>query len=115
MLFGSGFFVILVIALTVWAVVESFTADPATVRALPKTVWVIIILIFLPLGAAAWFVFGRPRKAAMSRLRQRGAEWANPGSAGPRRAASMAPDDDPEFLLRLRDQMRNKPDDDLPS
>lgn len=110
---GGGFLVLALIALTVWAVVESFMADPDSVRLLPKTVWVILILLFLPFGAAAWFILGRPRKGALTGAKpSRTSSWGPQPSAAPRRGAPIAPDDDPEFLLRLRDQIRNKPDDD---
>lgn len=109
---GSGFLVIVIIALTVWAAVESFMADPDRVRGLPKTVWVIIVLLFLPFGAAAWFIFGRPRRSLTRTRANRATNWGTGAPSANRRSAPTAPDDDPEFLSRLREQMRNKPDDD---
>jgi peptidoglycan/LPS O-acetylase OafA/YrhL len=112
MLFGSGFVLIALLAVSVWAIVEAFTAEPERVRVLPKAVWIIVILLLLPIGAVFWFLFGRPRKALSNSRVQRPGTWGPARSAPQRRAAPIAPDDDPEFLLRLREQMRNKPDDD---
>ena len=111
---GGAVILLLAFALTAWAIVEAFAADPNRVRGLPKTIWVIIILLFLVFGAIAWFIFGRPRgKKAMSRSpRSQSAGWGSGAGSQPRRNAPIAPDDDPEFLSRLREQMRQKPDDD---
>ena len=38
-----------------------------------------------------------------------------PESVAPRRTRSIAPDDDPEFLRRLDEHKRRRPDDDGPS
>jgi cytochrome c-type biogenesis protein CcmH/NrfG len=111
MLFGSGFILLVAIGVFVWAAVDAFTADPEKVRGLPKTVWVIIILFGLWFGAIAWFIFGRPRRTAMARVR-RDQSWGGANPTAPRRSSPIAPDDDPEFLLRLREQLRKKPDDD---
>jgi len=110
---AGAFIVLFALALTVWAVVEAFAADPERVRGLPKSIWVIIVLLFLVFGAIAWFIFGRPRgNKALSRSKtSRSNGWGASAGAAPRRPAPMAPDDDPEFLLRLREQMRKKPDD----
>jgi hypothetical protein len=37
-----------------------------------------------------------------------------PESVAPRRTRSIAPDDDPEFLRRLDEHKRRRPDDDAP-
>ena len=113
MWFGSGLVLIVLLGVFAWAIVEAFAADPDRVRGLPKTIWVVIILLFFSFGAVAWFIFGRPRRNAMSRTRSTGASnWGGSQPTTTRRSAPMAPDDDPEFLLRLREQLRNKPDDD---
>jgi hypothetical protein len=112
MWFGSGLVLIVLLGVFAWAIVEAFAADPDRVRGLPKTIWVVIILLFFSFGAVAWFIFGRPRRSAMSRPAPRTSNWGGTPPVTARRAAPMAPDDDPEFLFRLREQLRNKPDDD---
>ena len=40
---------------------------------------------------------------------------ARPESVAPRRSRSVAPDDDPDFLRRLDENKRRRPDDEPPS
>ena len=40
---------------------------------------------------------------------------ARPESVAPRRSRSVAPDDDPDFLRRLGENKRRRPDDDEPA
>lgn len=72
------------IALTVFALVDAILIDRFRVRGVPKGVWVVLILILPGIGALLWFLVGRGRK----------------GSGGNGRR-SVAPDDDPDFLRGL--------------
>ena len=73
---------IIVVAATITAAVEC--AQTPAPRALPRWLWLIVIVVAPVLGPAAWFVVGR--------------------TLG-RRAGSVvgAPDDDPRFLRKLSD------------
>ncbi|MEV7321763.1 PLD nuclease N-terminal domain-containing protein [Streptomyces sp. NPDC093970] len=77
---------LLVLALWIYAFVDCLNTPEDEVRALPKLVWVLIILLFgeVLVGPVAWLAAGRSRQP-----RER---W-------------VAPDDNPEFLKSL------KPDD----
>jgi hypothetical protein len=74
--------------LIIWAVlfiaalVDIIRIEPQRVRAAPKVVWILISVVPI-VGPILWFTQGRER------LRHRTAR------------ASVAPDDDPEFLRRL--------------
>jgi Phospholipase_D-nuclease N-terminal len=109
----GGLFTLLAIALWLWAIFDSITAPPERIRLLPKAVWVIVVLLFADLGAIAWMVLGRPRAQGATgagitqRLAGR-AGRAGPTVPSPRPVRSTAPDDDPEFLRRLNDQMRRQ-------
>jgi hypothetical protein len=72
------------VALVVYALVEAISTPKHLVRALPKAVWVVAILVFPFLGSVLWFLLGRNRSGK-----------GRP--AAPRRA----PDDDPNFLSTL--------------
>src|SRR5438067_7182068 len=78
------------LALIVVALIDCLSVEEFQIRALPRVVWVFLILLFSPIGPIAWFVAGRPERVAVS---------------GPARATSrgrpVAPDDDPEFLRRM--------------
>jgi hypothetical protein len=77
---------VLVIALVidVFALIDLRYIDRSRIRAFSKPVWAIIIIVVPVIGALLWFLLGRGRKAAPV-------------------VRPMAPDDDPEFLRRLRD------------
>lgn len=93
----------------VYCVVDLVTTPRPLVRTLPKPLWFVVLLppVF---GPAAWFLFGRPSRAAR-------AGHTAPERPAPRRGA---PDDDPDFLRELRkradDQRRRSrdPRDDVP-
>jgi hypothetical protein len=80
---------LLVLALTIYAVVDCIQADDSSVRNLPKLLWALLILLFPIVGAVAWLIVGRPQ-----RPRPQGGRTHRPPS--PR-----GPDDDPDFLRRL--------------
>lgn len=82
---------LLVLALTVYAVVDCIQTDDAAVRHLPKIVWVLLILFFPLVGSIAWFIAGRPRRPRRGSAR-------GPGHRPP---SPRGPDDDPDFLRRL--------------
>jgi len=91
-------FVLLDIALIVVALIDCLSSDESEIRALPKVIWVFLILLFAPIGPIVWFVAGRPQRAKTP-----SGTWA-PGSGFPessrpnRQQRPIAPDDDPEFL-----------------
>ncbi|CAN5267351.1 hypothetical protein BH09ACT6_BH09ACT6_07940 [soil metagenome] len=78
--------VALAVAFTVYALVDCLLFARVRVRGLPKLAWVFVVLLFPVIGAALWFLVGRGRK--------------NPRLQPVYRA--VGPDDDPEFLGRLR-------------
>ena len=102
-------------ALAVWlyAVLDAISSDRTQVRALPKGLWVAIVLLTFAVGAVAWLVYGRPRASGTRRptLGSSGrTAWpARPGRNGDAPANGLfghgssrpAPDDDPEFLAGL--------------
>ncbi|MEU8612557.1 PLD nuclease N-terminal domain-containing protein [Actinoplanes sp. NPDC048791] len=95
-------FVLIDLALLVIALISCLSAEESEIRALPRIAWVFLILLFSPIGAIAWFVAGRPARPVQL---SNGTTW-RPGSGfpeqeRPRRAAPLAPDDDPEFLRSL--------------
>jgi hypothetical protein len=87
------------LAMLVIALIDCLATDGHEIRALPKVVWVFVILLFSPLGGITWFVAGRPQHAAAGARREMGRPGAGfPGASRPRQ---VAPDDDPEFLRNL--------------
>ena len=76
---------LIVLALDVWAIVDVILIDQRRVRAMPKFVWIILIVLIPVVGVALWFFTGRESPTA---------------SGGQLR--TVAPDDDPSFLKNLR-------------
>jgi hypothetical protein len=85
------------LALLVAALIDCLSTE-GKIRALPRIVWVFIILLFPPIGPIAWFVAGRPAPAA-----QPADSLLSPT---PKRV--LAPDDDPEFLDRMSARARRE-------
>jgi hypothetical protein len=89
------FFFIANLILTAAALISCLSAEDGDIRGLPRLVWVIIILLFSPIGAIAWFFVGRTPYS-----RPNTKTW-RPGSGFPeaeRPRMRTAPDDDPDFL-----------------
>ena len=82
-------FVLFTIGLTIYAVMDAIQTEDTRVQHLPKLVWIVLILLFEPVGAIAWYVAGRQRSPLD---RRRGPNYPS---------APRGPDDDPEFLRGL--------------
>lgn len=78
---------IITVALLIFCLIDCAQTPPERVRTLPKWGWLVIIVIFPFAGSIAWLIAGRAS--------------AEPE---PVRGGPIAPDDDPEFLRRLREQ-----------
>lgn len=72
-----------VVFLTIYALVDCLMTQGTRVRAIPKALWVLVIIIITPIGGILWLTLGKDR---------------SPGGGPARR---VAPDDDPTFLRRL--------------
>ncbi|MFI6153232.1 PLD nuclease N-terminal domain-containing protein [Kitasatospora sp. NPDC051170] len=94
--------IILPLALWVWAFVDCLTTPEDEVKHLPKVVWVLIVLLFPPLGPIAWLIAGKQRGFVRTApATADGSPYA--GQRPPRGGRQVAPDDDPEFLASLDD------------
>ena len=84
---------ILYVALAAYCIADSLQHPDDQPHGLPKWAWVLIILLFPYIGAAAWLYLKFSK----------GFGGARPQPKGP-----VAPDDDPEYLAWLRDQERRR-------
>jgi hypothetical protein len=82
---------LVVVTLGVWALLDVAQTPEARVRGFSKPVWSLVVIIPL-LGPVAWFMQGRVPAPRATRTDVR----------------PLAPDDDPDFLRKLRD--RDRPD-----
>jgi hypothetical protein len=104
---------LLILAFTLYALIDCLARDEEEIRTLPKVIWVLIILLFTPLGPLAWFLAGRVRSSARHASTEEpddvvGGYSMGSGSSAGRNGRPLAPDDDPEFLRRLDEQQREQ-------
>ena len=96
-------FGLVVFALWVFSLVDVIGSDEGAIRHLPKVWWLLIVLFFPFAGSIAWLVAGRPagqpRRSPHERAVPQYPEYDRPG-----RAAATSPDDDGEFLRKIRDR-----------
>jgi hypothetical protein len=90
------------LALVVVALIDCLSVEEFEIRALPRFAWVLLILLFSPVGPIAWFVAGRPARAAVRTGADDPLLYPTPGR-------QVAPDDDPEFLNQMA--VRNRKED----
>jgi Phospholipase_D-nuclease N-terminal len=85
--------VLIIVGLTIYSLIDCLRTDDEEIRALPKPVWLIAIIVLQPAaGALLWIWLGIAREGP----------W--PGGRGEPRV--MAPDDDPDFLRSLNKKPR---------
>ena len=94
--------VILVLALVVYCLVECIQTPADEVRNLPNWAWIVMIVLLDVIGCLAWIFAGRPKRQAATAggAQPRGLAGGFPGLSSGR--SRPAPDDDPEFLDRLK-------------
>jgi hypothetical protein len=87
--------VIIVVAFTIYALVDSLMISKARVRGLPRWLWAVLIVVLPPIGGILWFLIGRGSKRSLTRPSTR----------------VLGPDDDPDFLGTIRKPVRTAGDD----
>lgn len=103
--------ILALVALLVFTLIDCLRSEDEERLGLPKALWAIIIIVFVPIGPIAYLV--------VSRVARKDSAQRNP-STPPRprglqrnpRPGPVAPDDDPEFLAKLDEQVRRNQSDD---
>ncbi|WP_243891978.1 PLDc N-terminal domain-containing protein, partial [Dermatophilus congolensis] len=72
---------LLILAYSIYTLVDCLNTDEQHIRALPKPIWALGICLFPIVGGTAWWLAGRPQR--------------------PRPQRPIGPDDDPDFLRGL--------------
>lgn len=106
----------LLVAVTLYALVDCIRTPRDMMPAkLPKALWLLLILLFSPIGPIAWIIVSRVAAAEDKGGRFEPTVWSSrdsvPLSFGrekPAADAPQAPDDDPEFLESLERKVRDK-------
>ena len=96
------------LALLVVALIDCVAADERGIRGPRRTTWIFLILFLSPLGAIAWFVAGQPApaiRAADGRILRPSRE---PRPARKPVLAFIGPEDDPDFVLGLAQDLERR-------
>ena len=101
--FEGGLFLLL-LALDVFCVIDLIQTRDDEVRNLPKIAWLILILLFPPIGSIAWLAAGRPQSGSRPAASYERSGAAFPEYERPGRAAGTTPESDEEFLRKIRER-----------
>src|SRR4029453_5017310 len=82
-----------VLAIFVYGLVDVIRTDKHLTRGISKTAWIVVMVVLPVVGAALWFIIGRPR--------------GNRPAAQPY-SHTVAPDDPPAFLANPETRRRNQ-------
>ncbi|WP_114853712.1 PLD nuclease N-terminal domain-containing protein [Brachybacterium sp. YJGR34] len=93
-----GLIAVLSIALTVFALADCVQTEDEKVRGIPKWAWIVLIVLLPWVGPITWLFAGKERP-----LGSGGDPRQRPGRSGP-----LAPDEDPEFLRKLDEDIRRE-------
>lgn len=108
---------VLLFALTLYAVLDCARTPSEQLPArMPKTMWILIILLFTGVGPIAWIISSRVKAAEERGGVVERSVWSSskpPAIRLPERRRNeprgpIAPDDDPEFLRKLDADLRRQ-------
>lgn len=117
-----GVMSLLLFAFTFYCLLDVVLTDEHEIRNLPKLAWVLLVVLLWGIGGMVWLLAGRPQRQGAAP--GGGNLGAAPGTGGVRprpghhpvgrdrpatpRSAPRGPDDDPEFLRRLDERLRDE-------
>lgn len=91
-------------ALWIYCLFDVIMTDESRIRNLPKVTWIFVVLITSLVGAVAWLVAGRPQTPQRSLPYKGNTGSAYPEYERPGRFVPTNPDDDAEFLRKVRER-----------
>src|SRR5699024_9130822 len=90
---ARGIIAVLSIALTVFALADCVQTEDEKIKGLPKWAWIVLIVLIPWVGPITWLFVGRERSI---------------GGGTQRRRGLRAPDEEPDFLRRLDEDIRRE-------
>ncbi|SIO89462.1 PLD nuclease N-terminal domain-containing protein [Nocardiopsis sp. JB363] len=92
------------LAFWVYVLFDVIGSDAEEIRLLPKTAWAMIVLLLPKIGAAAWFLLGRPRRRPELAEGPVGPPSPFPEYEHPGRARASTSEEDEAFLRQCRER-----------
>lgn len=95
----DGLVGLIMVGLWVFAMFDVISADSASVRNLPKPLWVLLVVLLPDVGAIAWLLLGRPAKTSR--------RVADEPIRRPRSRSRVSAEEEGDFIARIeaRDRM----------
>jgi hypothetical protein len=90
---------LLAVLFWIWCILDVIRAPAAEIRYVPKVLWLAFVVLIPTIGSLGWLLLGRPETLG-SRLGSR--------LAGSERPPAAAPDDSPDFLRQVDDEIRRR-------
>ena len=104
--------IVLVFALTLYALLDcARTPDESMPARMPKYLWITLVVLFPTIGPIAWIIVSRVKAAEERGGYVEPTVWSSREGTTfrrPQRPRPMAPDDDPEFLRDLEQDIRRR-------
>ena len=104
--------IVLVLALTIYSLLDcARTPEESMPARMPKLLWIIIIVMATLVGPIAWIIVSRVKAAEDRGGGVEPTMWSSKEGTSFRRAERprpVAPDDDPEFLRGLEQDIRRR-------
>lgn len=104
--------IVLVFALTLYALLDcARTPDESMPARMPKYLWITLVVLFPTIGPIAWIIFSRVKAAEERGGYVEPTVWSSKEGTAfrrPQRPRPVAPDDDPEFLRDLEQDIRRR-------
>lgn len=104
MILADGVLGLLLLGLWIFCIIDVITTDDAVMRNLQKPIWLLIVIFLFDLGAILWLIAGRPWQRTAGRPAAARPSAAFPEYDRPGRLAATNPDDDEDFLRRVRER-----------
>lgn len=103
---------VMALALLIYALIDcARTPDEDMPARMPKMLWIALIVLLTPVGPIAWVIVSRVKAAEERGGTVERTVWSSergPSFHRPVPPRPVAPDDDPEFLRRLEQDLRRR-------
>ena len=103
---------VLVLAMTIYALLDcARTPEELMPARMPKVMWIVLIVFVVGIGPIAWIIVSRVKAAEERGGVVEPTVWSSKEGTQfrrPERPRPVAPDDDPEFLRNLEQDIRRK-------